>query len=136
MKKLIFAAILAFLATALFAQTNLIQIDSAVQGLWTVEAQSTDSGATVQETGMTEPLCRVYGTKVDSYDGQSTKFSQITYFKDPKTGIIYNIILLEGRDIAWVVSKPSPPYILLKIMDTSDNNNWKETVRNIIRLSE
>lgn len=130
MKRVMVSVLLIMIALSVQAQEfrEILEVDSAVQGVWHVWAISYDGGATLTyKSG--EAILRMYGTYLLNSDGSRVTFESIQFFKDTD-GVIYNIVKLEGYDTMWSISKENPPYILVQVWDT---NTSKETMRLLVK---
>lgn len=131
-KIVVLLAFIGLVVPVLSAQTSreMVELDPAVQGVWYVYATSYDKGVTMEYMNG-EALCRVTGSYVVMANGKRTDFVSIRYYQD-EDGVIYNIIDLGAGNPNWVVSKNSPPWILVQVFDTTTGT---ETLRIMVRQS-
>jgi hypothetical protein len=91
---------------------EILQIDPAVQGVMLLLSMSNDRGKTITPMN-SEPFCRITGIRVVTHDGTVLAVSSVQ--QTVENGIIYNIVHFTDRDVFWIISKKTPPYILIQV---------------------
>lgn len=112
-----------------------LDIDPAVQGIWTLYATSEDKGKTIKNYDGVA-FARVSGTKVRTIFGEDSNqtVEKVLIVKD-EDGDPGNVVVFESGLIWAITKKPRQKYIIVQVMELRDDG-MQEKIRFLVTASD
>jgi len=106
-----------------------LDIDPRFQGVWYLDASSTDEGRTLT-THQREQLCRVFATKIKMANGNEMVAEQIFAFIN-NDGKLTNLINFMGMPEIWIFTDMHPDVATGALLQVGyfEDGLWRETAR-------